>query len=354
VPLASRNPSYIEAGAYVIDNGSPVYPLQVLDDENAADPGAPGTLSGQGPGTYTAKLQFKIKYGVPNYKIEVDTAFNGTFGAGPVGNNGLNIPLVTIKDFTDNYTQEGLQNFTIQVPSNQPSANYFFAVRVTDQDSPATTSQFNWPSQVPLFPQEYLREDFNNLNNWTISTPQGGWFTDQNWASLTGATSSGGGTVVGFGGSGGFASPVPSSGTAYGDGHNKAITLTNAINIPANTSFTISFYTAGYSEDFWDGTIAEISKNNGSTWEGATYNYWGSMYPSYIYGIYQYGGYGSFDKYGFSGGSSLYGAGTSWVSHSATIPAQPTPMQLKMRFWFCSDGVFNYTPGICVDKLLIQ
>jgi hypothetical protein len=148
---------------------------------------------------------------------------------------------------------------------------------------------------------------------------------------------------------------VSSSGTPYAYSyHNRAITLTNSIPIPAGTAFTITFRSAGYSEDFWDGTIAEISKDGGSSWEGAYYGYWGSaMYPSYIYGFGYPAGYG-YDKYGFSGSSSTYGAGTSWVSHSYTCPAQPSAINFKMRFWFCSDGSISYTPGICIDSLLIQ
>jgi hypothetical protein len=154
VPLASRNPSYLEGGTYVVDKGSPVYSVQITDDPNQPNPGALGTLTGQGPGSYTAKLMFIIKYGAPNYLVEADTWYTGVFGA----NNG--VPIVTVKAAATPPNTEGPYSIIINVPAAQPNGNYTFAIKVTDGNG--ENSLYVWPGNVGLFPQALLSEDFED------------------------------------------------------------------------------------------------------------------------------------------------------------------------------------------------
>jgi hypothetical protein len=352
-PIASRNPSYLEGGTYVIDKGAPVYPLIVLDDPNANDPGAPGTVNGQGPGSYTVRLQFLMKFGTANYKIEADTWYTGAWGS----NNG--VPIVLVKDFATAPNTQGAKDYTINIPAAQPNGNYNFAIRVTDQAAPTpTVATYVWPGVVPLFPSQLFADNFNNLNNWTISTPAGTnagggtWYTQTSMQMYSPTTS----YVTGQGGTGSYACPSPTSGVNYNPNCNTALTLTNSINVPAGTAFTISFYTAGYSEQSYDGTLAMVSFDGGSTWEGNTSAYWNNQNTTYTRAFTSYNGnpLTTTTAYGFGGTLSTTGAGASWVSHSKSYAASGVARNMKIRFWWGADSSVQYRPGICVDTLLVQ
>jgi hypothetical protein len=349
-PVASRNPSYLEGVTYVVDKGSPVYNVQITDDPLQPNPGAPGTLTGQGPGTYTAQLMFLIKYGAPNYLIEADTWYTGVFGA----NNS--VPIVTVKAAAAPPNQEGPFNMTINVPAAQPNGNYTFAIRVTDGNG--DTSTFVWPNVVGLFPQALMSENFEsgNLNQWTISGTIGnaygapsGNFDWRNVTSSPYANHAAYATGVTYGGTmnppqgsrmGVWGEPQGGTNT-FGPGATaRYITLTNAVPAVPGQTYTFSAKTNGicYWEQpgntYWYGGIApQISWNGGASWEagsawigtGAQQNY------SYYNHNNEWGGY----AYAFC--SSALNAGGSWITRTRSFVAPAGSPMFKIRF-----AVFSY------------
>jgi hypothetical protein len=348
-PVASRNPSYLEGVTYVVDKGTPVYPVQISDDPNAANPGAPGTISGQGPGSYTARLQFLLKYGTPDYRIEADTWYTGSWGV----NNG--VATVMVKDFPTAPNTQGAKDYTINVPAAQPNGNYNFAIRVTDDNGDVST--YVWPGTVGLFPTQLFQDDFNNFNNWTQTIPMGTNQGGGQWSNLTSVTNQlpSIATIVGHGGSGGFASPTPGGSVSYANRYNRALELTNSINVPAGTGFTMSFYTAGCAETGWDGLLCQVSFDDGSTWEGHTTGYWTNQGANAnAFSNSSYNGITIGTVACFTNSISTTGTGNSWVSHTRTYPPSGVARQMKIRYWFASDSSVVRYPGVLVDSLLLQ
>jgi hypothetical protein len=122
--------------------------LDVQDDISQPDPGAPGTLSGQGPGSYAFDLYFEILSGTPNFRVEMDTHYDGTFGM------NMGVPTIMVKDFNNGFNGFGPYAFTdVNIPASQPNGSYTFALRVTDSCNPPNVVTLVYPNLVHLFPQ---------------------------------------------------------------------------------------------------------------------------------------------------------------------------------------------------------
>jgi hypothetical protein len=98
-------------------------------------------------GSYTVGLGFKVLCGVPNWKIECDTWFDGSFGP----TSGVNTILV--KDYGTAPNVQGNKDYVINVPAAQPNGDYYMAIRVTDGDTPPSQWIYMWPDRVTLGPQ---------------------------------------------------------------------------------------------------------------------------------------------------------------------------------------------------------
>lgn len=93
--------------------------------------------------------------------------------------------------------------------------------------------------------QTIFTDNANNLTNWVVS---------QTWGTTTSTYYSASSSITD--------SPTGN----YGDGVNKTITLTNAINLTNVISANLSFYAKWAIEAGWDYVQVEVSTNNGATW----------------------------------------------------------------------------------------
>ena len=93
--------------------------------------------------------------------------------------------------------------------------------------------------------QTIFTDNANNLTNWVVS---------QTWGTTTSTYYSASSSITD--------SPTGN----YGDGVNKTITLTNAINLTNVISANMSFYAKWAIEAGWDYVQVEVSTNNGATW----------------------------------------------------------------------------------------
>jgi len=134
-------PDFIEGGAFVVDTGMGVYPLELTDDLNADDPHL--TVEG-GSNDYSVTFNYFIKYGTPNYTMD--------FQVGYVPGNAFGDPAdgETIMGATT-HSSNGANTYTMSV-TTLPDGDYWVAARVTDSSVPEETSMYYWAAQVPLYP----------------------------------------------------------------------------------------------------------------------------------------------------------------------------------------------------------
>jgi hypothetical protein len=139
-PTDPNYPTFIEGGCYVVDYGDPVYTVQAVDDPFQLDPrDQVAFVGGSGP-TYTwnVTLGYNIKFGIPNFTVQLDPAYDGVFGPA----------FITISP-GGGYTSGGAK--TNIVPITALEGNYSFAVRVMDTNAPPNnTSTYVWPNAVSL------------------------------------------------------------------------------------------------------------------------------------------------------------------------------------------------------------
>lgn len=139
-PPGSLGESAIEGGCYIVDKGQAVYVLRVDDNTAVDDPGQNGNIAG-GPGAYTMDIGYEIFFGNPNYTVELDTWYDGTFQA------TAGVPIVNMTP----QASPGPKVETVNIPANQPDNDYTFAIRVTDSNNDSDI--YVWPNQVTLAPQ---------------------------------------------------------------------------------------------------------------------------------------------------------------------------------------------------------
>ena len=134
-------PDYIEGGAYVVDTGSAVYPLELVDNPNEDDPHL--TVAGAS-GNYTITFDYIIKYGTPNYTMDFQVGYvpGNPFGEPADGETYLGMTT---------HAMNGPNSYSLNV-TELTDGDYWVAARVTDESDPTETSMYYWAAQVPLYP----------------------------------------------------------------------------------------------------------------------------------------------------------------------------------------------------------
>ena len=141
-------PDYIEGGAYIIDEGDAVYPLQIGDDPATVDPDE--TVEG-GSNDYTVIFGYFIQYGNPNYVVDLQMGFDyADIGPGEdeldaFGDSG------ETQYGAATHTVSGTYSTTMHV-TTIPDGDYLAAIRVTDANGSGDQAVYVWPGLCPLFP----------------------------------------------------------------------------------------------------------------------------------------------------------------------------------------------------------
>jgi len=132
--VISTDGDFIEGGAYVVDNGTPLYVLDIYDDPATPDPNVAGQVVWQGGETFEVKFGYGIRYGAGPYTVELDVNYNGaTFGDDNTG-DGYN-EIYTLEPVQPGNTLVGGPGLGIRTGTatiTYPMGSYYFALRVTD------------------------------------------------------------------------------------------------------------------------------------------------------------------------------------------------------------------------------
>jgi hypothetical protein len=244
--------TYVEGGCYVVDTGLPVYRVRISTNGNPFVSGITGN--------YNVQLPFILKFGTPNYPVQVDADYNGTWGSAPTGR----VFNVTGYDNSTTGAKTGTANIT-----GMPDGNYTFAIRVIDGAGDTSTAVY--PIAVALFPAEIFKETFeggaqtaaNSDLTWTISGPQGAYGYD--WANQTGAA-----PFLGYSAHGGTRYVRWNTTTQNVGYMARRWAQTGPYTIVPTTFYRLELYTNGDTSFLWDyyymcGLRAQLSYN-GSTW----------------------------------------------------------------------------------------
>jgi hypothetical protein len=141
-------PDFLEGGAYVIDEGDAVYPLQIGDDPNTLDPYE--TVEGSS-NDYTVQAGYYIEYGNPNYVVDLQMGFDyNDIGPGETELDAFGDSGET-QFGVDTHTSSGTYSTEMHV-TTLADGEYYMAVRVTDVDGTGDQEVYVWPDLVPLFP----------------------------------------------------------------------------------------------------------------------------------------------------------------------------------------------------------
>ncbi|MBN2081964.1 hypothetical protein JW859_07130, partial [bacterium] len=156
-------PDYLEGGAYILDEGEPVYPLGVEDNPTEPDP---LDLVFGSTGNYTVTFNYLVQYGQAPYTIDLQMGFDyNDIGAGETA--------------LDAFGRSGETDYGVAVePANGalttdmaidtlPDGDYYAAVRVTDSADPTAQAIFIWPDMVTLAPGFLFREYCDGYTNWS-------------------------------------------------------------------------------------------------------------------------------------------------------------------------------------------
>ncbi|MBN2081962.1 hypothetical protein JW859_07120, partial [bacterium] len=139
-------PDYLEGGAYILDEGDAVYPLQVADDENSVDPYE--TVEGNS-GDYYVTFSYLIRYGQPNYTVDLQMGFDyNDIGLGETEIDAFGRSGETQYGIAT-HTASGTYSTTINV-TTLADGDYIPAIRVTDDNGDVDV--FVWPDLCPLWP----------------------------------------------------------------------------------------------------------------------------------------------------------------------------------------------------------
>ena len=139
-------PDYIEGGAYVVDTGAPVYPLNIDDDPDAEDPYE--TVGGS-TDNYSVTFNFLLEYGTADYDLEFNIGFD--FGTGNDA-NAFGTAGMVYDGYT--YSDNGIHTQIvsgIDAPGDLPEAtDLYVAARVTDHSDPAQSDVYVWANPIQL------------------------------------------------------------------------------------------------------------------------------------------------------------------------------------------------------------
>jgi hypothetical protein len=137
-------PDYIEGGAYIVDQGAPVYPFMLIDDPSQPDP---HETVGGGPGWYNVTYYYILVGGLPPYDIEFNLGYDPSYaGPGdPFDMTGY------ISSNTAIHGASGPHSFA--AGWDVPVGDYWAAARATDLIGDQRV--YMWPlARVPCHPED--------------------------------------------------------------------------------------------------------------------------------------------------------------------------------------------------------
>ena len=180
-----------------------------------------------------------------------------------------------------------------------------------------------------------------NLSQWSLSGAQGTRGNDwTNRTSYYGYSS----YVPSF--SGGaqstarFATYNNGSTYYYGNSCNRWMT-SNTFSLVTGTNYTLTFWTRGGCESYYDNFMIGINRGDGSFYYTMPSTYSGSYYNNYTYA---YSGYSA-------SGRAPFGP-TGWIQRSFNFTALGTTGQLRIGFE--SDSSVESYAGPAIDEIMIQ
>jgi hypothetical protein len=358
-PGMAGYPSFLEGGAYVVDFGDPVYPMIVQDDPAQPNPGQTGTISGT-TGNYTLDFYFQIIRGNAPYFVDIDFDCPApeTFDAGTA--NRTTVQYDPLNMFTLTVPAGGnVAIMNVPVPSSMPNGTYTMGVRVKDDSFnqtggalPDETVFARLWTGVVLAPPAVLIEDWESGSfspTWTVLGARGNVSADwliTNSASPRGFVAQSGTRYARYGNAG-----IPF--VAYGD-YTRRYLLAGPITVSPATNLTLSYYTNGDCEGYWDGLqvgygyggSAPLDTSNGSQWNG-TYN--SPNNQDFIYGAYMHYGYNVSWAYGRN-----YNLGyTTWRFSTRTYNTGAYT-QVWYRILFATDFTVNSGyGGVAIDNIKV-
>jgi hypothetical protein len=337
----NRLDTFLEAGCYVVDFGSPIYAVTIADDPAQPNPGLGGTLTGTA-GNYKMDFYYELKFGSPNYTVVLDSNYTGVFdpstpnyGTPPADNTWVD--LVT-----------GLNSeLDVDIPAAQPNGTYTMALRVTDGNG--DTSTLVYPG-VNLFPPQLLAESWESgsLAAWTLSGNTGSRgldFINRNSAApVWNHLAQNGSRYLGY-----------NYATGYGNNIYRHLTI-GPIPCSPNTNYTETFWTAGSSETGWDGlqVAYKFTPTNtlpvDSTFLGRTL---GNPFTVSMRGATNNNGGIVAQSYGASGSASL--GGSAWRSWTRTYNSGAGNTFFWYRITMCSDSSVETGMGTpAIDNIVVQ
>jgi hypothetical protein len=308
----------------------------VSDDPAQADPGAPGTILGDRANELQVVLGFDITGATPNFEIEFDSYFTGSFEAND------EVPIQLLKPYTTAPNVNGSYTLTsVPLPEEQPFGLHYMAIRVRDQAVPPREGVFVWPQPAHVrVGTPVYEETFENttLVDWTWAGTNGeGAIGTFDWRVVDAIGYTAGGQLGPQAGSNFLAYwdiDAPNSASRYG--HQAARRITSPIfNVVPGEHYVIGLYTTGAAEARRDAIVPEVTFDNGQTWhnEGGI-DGWRDTVELI-----------SSDYNGWTGTSHL------WTYHTATFLANGSAA--RIRFTFISDGQDAFS-GMGLDSLTVS
>jgi len=163
-------PDYLEGGAYIIDEGEPVYPLKIDDDPNEPDP---KDMVAGSTNDYDVTFSYVIQFGQGPYTIDLQMGFDyNDIGPGETELDAFGASGET--DYAVD-TWPGLgSHSSVMDCTDLPDGDYYAAIRVTD--NLGDQDVFIWPDMVTLAPGYLLLELCDGYTNWNdAATGDNAW-----------------------------------------------------------------------------------------------------------------------------------------------------------------------------------
>jgi hypothetical protein len=137
-------PDYIEGGAYIVDEGQPVYPFMLIDDPSQPDPHA---AVGGDSGDYSVTCFYIIQGGDAPYQVEFNLGYDPNY-------NGPGDPFDMTGYISTDMTIHGSGGqYSFLASFDVPDGDYWAAARATDNNG--DQGVYMWPlSKVPCHPPE--------------------------------------------------------------------------------------------------------------------------------------------------------------------------------------------------------
>jgi hypothetical protein len=372
-------PTFIEGGTYVVDFGDPNYPMVVQDDPAQPDPGATGTITGSGPGNYLMDFYLIIRMGNGPYTVQFDFDCPApqTFGDG--SNNRVSAAYNIADPGNIAILDVPLKQTGSQTWGNLPNGTYTMGVQVTDSTAIVAPPDPNqvvfarlWTGVI-VAPPALIVETFESGSfgtlPWTLEghSGYGGSKTAPDWQIRNTAH-----PYFGYTAQQGSRYATYTDGTSdYGNYVAEAIKA-GPFSVSANTTYTMTWYTHGWSESSFDGLQMRWSLGASSPTNQVTYSTGGVSSPnpgwrnayyspyvtdgivgSYYVGVYGGNAYSYYSNCYYGNGYYLgyvYGA---WQFRSYPIYTY-SATTLWISFTFVTDYSVSTMGGPLLDNIRLQ